>query len=218
VTEILFPVFGEGTCINCGYLFQVSTTQLGEHEFTAKQRAYGYLPTQNRLLCFRHAADLIEELKAAELLVSQEVDWKPEEPGDSRRHTAVRRVTRKARDCDRFYAWVEHFGPKWHYEDWRMRDLEEMRSASRMDIAQMQKRSNEALAEIMKDHKEITEALKAVVEEANNDTNRWQLAFFAMTLVALLLAVGALAYPNGASWLDWVPGQRSSDSQPAPTP
>lgn len=218
VTEILFDQFGGGNCINCGYLFQHSRTQEGEHEFKARQREYGQLPSQNTLRCFRHAADLTEEVKAAEVEVSQEEAWTPEHDGDDRRATAVRRVIQKDRNCDRFYAWVEHFGPKWHYEDWRMRDLEEMRASNRMEIANMQKRSNDTLAQITKDHKETTEALKAIVKDANEDSNRWQFGFLAMTVVALVVAVGALAYPNGADWLQWVPGARSADAPASDSP
>lgn len=66
------------------------------------------------LFCFIHAADLRAEMVDLE---EQGV------PGDQRQ----RQILEKGRNCSRWYAWRPGFDSRWHYEEVRMRQLEDER-------------------------------------------------------------------------------------------
>ncbi len=98
------------------------------HEFGARNRANGYLPDKATLWCHRRMANIQREVDEAEQEIRAAGSFQPKDEYDSERHTAVRQVLCTPREqCvvqGKWYAYVEFFDPKWHYEDWRMMELE----------------------------------------------------------------------------------------------
>ncbi|MDP2661216.1 MAG: hypothetical protein Q8R28_10860, partial [Dehalococcoidia bacterium] len=95
------------------------------------------MPTHNRLWCLRRASNLEEDLMVAlgGVIESRVIPTAP----DNQRSVAMRNVFQQARGggagCTSWYEWVENFDPKWHHEDWRMQQLEEMRQANALKLA-----------------------------------------------------------------------------------
>jgi len=212
-----------GACISCGYLSQLSRHQLGQHEFNARQRATGHVPSDNTLWCWRRAAHLQREVDEAEQEIRQSGTFEAADSQDSERATAVRRVVQKGRDCKKWYQWTEHLTPKEHYEEERM-----------LRLAELEQRSMEAMKAIMESHTaimktqaEIAEATRQVAADHKLSFDRserqatwFQRAFIALAVIALVLALTPLAYPNGIGWLaDHAPGaERNVTPLPQLTP
>lgn len=117
--------YGQGKCINCGYLGKSDNT-LGQECHTAKadERTIGNLAhhivpgivsldTVPR--CFITKANLKNEV---EQLGSQSKGVSP---------TLV--IIEKDRNCPSWYPWTEYFSPKEHFEEFKMQQLEDNRRA-----------------------------------------------------------------------------------------
>jgi hypothetical protein len=202
----MFPTLGEGACVNCGFLSEVSDTfdPADAKEASASTRI-GW--PGSKLHCFVHAALL--DLEA----MSYATEF-PEVDGGAGIGNEIKRREKaltRARNCQSWYRWRPGFSPQWHIEDRRMRQLEQERQTLLKDLAQMDQRSQEGLRLAMESHTKI-------MQDSGREGRAWQLAFAAMTVIALILALGSLAYPNGAAWLDWIPGQASTEAPVKTTP
>ena len=120
-----------GACISCGFLGLINPLHGGSgvlHEFPAKNRANGYLAAKTTLWCHRRMANIQREVDQAEQEIRTGGSFQPQVDQDNERYAAVRRVLCAPRpECveqGKWYAYVEFFEPKWHYEDWRMMELE----------------------------------------------------------------------------------------------
>jgi hypothetical protein len=153
----------------------------------------------------------------------------PDAPSD--RVVAITEVLQKDRSfCvseGAWYEWVEGFSPQWHYEDWRMMKVEELRQAQTKMIADAEERGRMGVLEVVQAHKEVTEKLAGIAtdqvsvsDRQEKSNRRFNRLFVAIGLLALVLAVAPLAYPNGIGWLEDVfPGGRAgSDVPPAQPP
>ena len=118
--DLLFPDYGPGTCINCGFLCQRSlrTHDLLCSEIIMDDRARGTFGpalgvTLCTIWCFARGAHLPQEL----------VDSGEDEPIEERLLTIIQ----KGRDCPRFYPYREGFSPPEHAAEQRMATLEQDR-------------------------------------------------------------------------------------------
>jgi hypothetical protein len=208
-----------GACISCGYLCQLSRHQAGQHELTARQRATGHLPSDNTLWCWRRAANLQREVDETEQEIRQSGTFEPADPQDSQRAAGVRRVVQKGRDCERWYQWTEHLTPKEHHEEERTLRLVELEQRS----MEAMKAIMESHTAIMKTQAEIAEATRQVAadhklsfERSEHQATWFQRAFIVLAVIALVLALLPLCYPNGIGWLaDHAPG---AERNVTPTP
>jgi hypothetical protein len=188
--------YGTGSCITCGYLTQLRSDMPGQHEVGASQRATGRLPSHSILWCFRRAADLHKELVDGELeIAAQKAATGSDFPADPR-HESARILIEKGRNCPEWYEWVEYFDPKWHYEDWRMKEI------------------TRTLANIVKEQTTLS-------DRGERTNTRFNLLFVGIGLIAILIGLTPLVYPNGVHWaVDHAPGavheQRLQTTTPTP--
>lgn len=202
------------TCLSCGFLSIIDRTVYGgkPSELSSRGRAEGILSDHQTLWCFRRKAVLSGEMLDAQQRIEAErnkpgterIPLPPDAPSD--RAVAITEVLQKNRSfCvneGAWYEWVEHFGPQWHYEDWRMTELEKLRQAQTKMIADAERRGQEAMIEIGKitaqaqsDHLELAMVMQ-------REGNWYQRAFLLVAALALALALAPLAYPNGIGWVD----------------
>lgn len=169
-------------------------------------------------------ANLKHEVEEAQQETRAAGSFQPEFESDNERYAAVRRVLRVPREqCveeGKWYAYVEYFDPKWHYEDWRMLELEKLRQEQAKMMADVQQALLTEQAAIAAEHARTAEAHKAIFERSERQATWFQRAFIALAIVALTLALAPLAYPNGVAWLvDHAPGvERSVTPPPQSTP
>lgn len=202
-----------GTCSSCGFLSIIDSSvyRQPKQEFPGASRDSGVVSDSWRVWCFRHKANLQKEISEA-VVADREEDHAQ----------AVLQVIRKDRgpcvEDGSWYEWVDGFGPHWHYEDWRMTDLEKMR-----------KKQNQSLQEIMESHKEITSKLATInsdqaeaSDRQERSNRRFNLLFVGLAVAAILITMAQLAYPNGIDWLtDHAPGAANEitmTATPEPTP
>lgn len=114
------------------------------------------------------------------------------------------------RSCVKWWKYTPGFGPQKHMEELRMWELEESRKAHALEMAKLQIAVNESIERVSKDHLDF-------VKITNRQTAWFNWVLLGLTVAALLLAVGTVLYPNGAEWLDWVPGQIAQSQQSAPS-
>ena len=205
-----FEWAGKGRCINCGFLaFSQDVDLTSAREVSIRRRAYPHGSDPNRpdplpgwWHCFIYAEDLIAEMGELE---AQGV------PGDQRQ----RQIIEKDRNCQKFYTYVPGQPPPWHYQDRDMWQLEEMRKANALKIAELEQSSRDAQIEIMKaqqaiaeatrqvseDHKQISAEHKQRFEKSDRQNVLFQIAFMVLAGLTLVLALLPLAYPNGLEWL-----------------
>ena len=132
------PEFGQGRCINCGYLGLLDAGASGSDFYEAGilQRQDGSVDyatgpvqaTDRRMevraniptipVCFRGEEQLLEE-------IDEEKEKLP--PGDHHGDESAEKVFRKERSCPKWTEWIEGFGPQWHYERDKMLELEDRR-------------------------------------------------------------------------------------------
>ena len=122
--------YGTGRCVNCGFLCKINENAAvsGCYEATAPDRYTGHLAEYQATLglqrfeqfaiptipwCFRSKANFIKEL--SELGATVHDDAK------------IHEVIRRQRDCSFWMLWKEFIGPKEHYEEFKMLELEQRR-------------------------------------------------------------------------------------------
>jgi len=146
----MFPDFGEGSCINCGFL-SVSQRVMPQGFFcnfeASPEVRTGSHPPGSWVRCFVHAANLPAEMEQVG------VEGVPVEE-------RLRQVLEKGRNCSRWYPWTPGFDPQWHYEGFRMRHLEEGR---RRFEEQMEQRHREFEKGMENGRRKFDLALAAVV-------------------------------------------------------
>jgi hypothetical protein len=169
-------------------------------EVSARARADGQIPARNKIWCLRREANLESDYEKAlrEVMESRVVHDAP----DNQRFAAMRQVFQQARGesgggCGSWYEWVEYFDPTWHYEDWRMLELERSRQALARDIAELDLRSAEEQTKIAEQHAKTADALLELSRRSDDQTKRYNFLFAAIAVIALVLALGQIAYPNG---------------------
>ena len=104
------------------------------------------------------------------------------------------------RKCDDWEGWNHNFTPQWHLEQRRMKDLTQMQIDNNQKLAQMQIDNNQKLAQMQQ-----------------RSDRRTALLFLWWTLIAIVLAVGQIAYPNGATGIHF-PYEREEQTAATPTP
>lgn len=160
--------------------------------------------------CFVRVAKFVTECVDAFGDANQPEGTSIKKFGDVTREDAISSIIAKPdRKCPKFYPYQESLSPSEHFEDRRMRELEELRRANDLKIAEIQSSSQadslavaKSLEQIQRDHLEFAKI-------RDRDTTKYNVAFLVLALIAAILAISALAYPGGASWLDWVPGQEA---------
>jgi len=111
----------------------------------------------------------------------------------------------------KWYPYVEFFDPKWHYEDWRMAELERMRQEHTKMLADVQQAILKEQSAIVAEHARTAEAHKALFERSERQATWFQWAFIILAVIALALALASLAYPDGIAWLaDHAPFARNA--------
>lgn len=213
--RLMFDWAGPGTCINCGFLAFSYSADLNEgREISLRRRAYPHGedpegrpdPLPGWWYCFVYAANLRGEMGQLE---------QEGVPG----HERQAQIIAKGRECREFYAWVPGLDPLWHFQDREVQRLEELRRANDLKIAELDQRSQESMRQIMEAHKAIAEATRRDYRRSDRQTFRLSIAFVILAIVALVLALAPLAYPNGIGWLeDVAPGgiERPFESTPMP--
>jgi hypothetical protein len=206
-----------GTCRSCGFLgyFDPSdgiTRVL--HEADAQMRANGYLIKVCTLWCYRRMANINREVEQAEQEMRAAGSFQPAVERDNEHFAAIRQVVSAPRpQCEeqgKWYTYVEFFDPKWHYEDWRMAELERMRQEHTKMLADVQLAILKEQAEIGAEHARTAEAHRVIFERSESQATWFQWAFIFLAVIALVLALLPLAYPDGISWLtDLAPGARN---------
>jgi hypothetical protein len=192
-----------GTCLSCGLLGFISSkpNNPGVHELSADHRWYGSkLSAKARLWCFRRMANIQQEVAEAESMILGSAEpFVPESSEDSERGRAMREVFCRPRPkCVEQGAWrqyVDFLDPKWHYEDWRMLDLEESRRKQDEKIAKAEQRWQATSLQITESHKEVAEATRQIAGDhealaARNDTQtkRFNVLFAIFGGFTLMLA------------------------------
>jgi len=188
-TKLMFPDAGRGSCINCGFLSRVdprAPSALLEVSYPDRSNGHGTFRT---LRCLKQAENI-------EDLITQE-DARITRAGsagsENARITATKMILREKRGCPSFHAWIQHFDPRWHYEDWRIMELEDLRQ-----------RQAEMMIEFAGTQVEISQALKATVDtqakmatDADAESGRFNRRFSYLWLVAIVLALATLVFPSG---------------------
>ena len=188
------------TCISCGFLGFTAQREKGFHELEADQRWDGRIagPPSVTIRCFRRMAKLQSEIEDMERESKAAGGFLPDFRGHSEYYLAMRQVFIKPRpQCAERRIWhpyIESLDPRWHYEDWRMSTLEELRSAQERAL-------HEAQIQIMADHKAIAEATRRDYERSDTQNRLFSCAFVCLAIIAILLALAPLTYPNGIPWL-----------------
>jgi hypothetical protein len=206
-----------GTCRSCGFLGFISPVHGGSsvlHEASAQVRANGYLSGAGTLWCHRRMANLKQEVQEVQQEILAAGSFQPAVEGDNERYAAIRQVVSAPRPrCEeqgKWYPYVEFFDPKWHYEDWRMAELERMRQGHTRMLADVQQAILREQTAIAAEHAKTAEAHKVIFERSEHQAMWFQWAFIILAVIALALALLPLAYPDGISWLtDLAPGARN---------
>ncbi len=207
-----------GACISCGFLGQISTLQPGLHEIKAAQRATGRLPTHNALWCLRRAKNLAEEMHDEETTIRNTGTFEGHD-ADQPRILAMRNILQRGPACPEWFEWVEYFTPKEHFEMWQMLELEKLRQAQAKMIADVELKMAEEQTKIAAEHAKTAAAHKAIFERADRQTGLFNRFFLILALAALFLAIAALAYPNGITWVvDHAPGAVEQGQPVIPIP
>jgi hypothetical protein len=164
------------------------------------------------LWCFVRAANLEEEIRE----ITGRVSFADSElgPNIEQRSKAIRDVLQRGRDCPMWMAWDEGFDPKEHQERRRQEMLEADRRVFDERIASIDQRSQELALQIMdeqrktaEEHARTAKSHEALFARSEKQAVWFQFAFLTLAVIALLLAILPLAYPNGFEWLtDNAPG------------
>jgi len=207
--DLAFPKWGRGRCINCGFLSKVSRSPGSEQIWEAEvlDRSEGKLYRADEIetwpRCFRWIAIFAVEL-GDDMVMENEAST----------HKAITKDRGvDGQGCPGWVQWITGFGPHWHMEQLIMLQLEEMRRANDLKIAELQQQSQKTLAEIAVAQREVSADHLEFVRISNRQVRNYNIAFLLLAFVAAVLAIGALAYPNGATWLDWMPGQHATQGQ-----
>ena len=116
---MLFDEYGEGSCINCGFLSQarVALNVTDFVEVPANMRASGNFGN-DCIHCFVREANLHQDALSL---------GTPAVGAGRYRDECVRQVIEKRRNCPRWYPWSEGYGPKEHSDEQKARELEKDR-------------------------------------------------------------------------------------------
>jgi len=214
------------TCQSCGYLRAFNPGRAVYYEVNANGRANGNLASHHFLQCWRELADLRGEAEERRIeLVGQEA-FTPAVPNDSPIYAAHRALLERHRDCGGWYEWKPNLSPKDHYEEQRMLEVEEIRRAHDLKIADLQAESDRRTQQLMEAQHDMLQVQAGIavstqlVAEAtqrdyrrsdaqNSRHNRW---FLALAAMGIILALATLVFPNGAPWI----GDLSRDDSPQP--
>ena len=166
-----FDDYGKGQCINCGFLGKrMRNPHFSEcREATPWERAEGHIGDKgesDRYMpwCFINKAHLARE--TSELVDDRPITEK------------VGQVITRPRDCDGWYPWTEGLDPKEHYEEHKMRQLEESRRQFEQRLAEDKRNWEKWLAE------------REIKERAESDRVMRRLVIIGIIL-AILQLVGA---------------------------
>jgi hypothetical protein len=206
---------GPGKCVNCGFFAKKDTEPTGGDTYavSVSERAARQVhpimvhPTRNVSIgvepfCFRRVIAVSEMSKKHGLAAVLDED----------------------RKCPLWHGWHEGFSPKEHLEEERLAQLEEARRANDLKIAELDQRSQDATHAMMEEHTKISaehaktaEALRDISARNERQTSWFNGFFLIIGLAALILAIAAFAYPNGATWVvDHAPGAERDVTTPVP--
>jgi hypothetical protein len=130
---------------------------------------------------------------------------------------AAQIVIRKPdRNCDYWEAWQQGETAQECSQRLRMERLEQERREHTQRMAELQVESQKAIAEVADAQRSISQDHLEFVKWSSRQTDRVTRVLLLLTVAALILALGTLLYPTGATFLDWVPGQRSAELTQAP--
>jgi hypothetical protein len=200
---LMFPDFGPGTCINCGFLaFSFDGDLQQAQELSLRRRAYPHgqdpinhpEPLPGFWHCFVFAGNLPGEMADLE---------QRGVPG----HERQGQIIAKGRACPEFYTWVPGRDPRWHHQDRETMRLEEMRRANDLKIAELDRRSQESMLKIAELTAQATADHLELAKTVSEEGTWYQRAFLVLAIIAIILALATLAYPDGVTWLvDYAPG------------
>lgn len=211
--ENLFVNEFPGRCVSCGFLGQKVVGSLSEPPMpvSAIQRFDGNMPPESIPWCFVRKYDLFGDYaKIFEEITKNEGKFSKRR--FERSLALMFRMPRGENGCERWHEWKEGFDPRWHYEDWRMMELERLR----------QQQAGDHLA-ITKTLASISAQQVTLQRHSDASTARFNIFFGILAVLTFLLAIAPLAYPNGVRWaVDSFPGgveQRQVESAtPQSTP
>lgn len=206
-----------GACWNCGFFCHKDehNRHISSYaELTTHNREWGrFFPLMERWApwCFRYEPVLPE---IAERLGHEPRVVIQDETIQSTQNAAAMEVAIKDRQCVKWTKYRPGLSPKDHWDEQFMRELEQMRRANDLKIAELDQRSQESMRAVMADQVKITETIKDIAEQSSRESSFYQRAFIVLAIIALLLALAPLAYPSGVDWLvDNLPGQPSTPTQ-----
>jgi len=183
---IMFPDFGDGSCLNCGFL---AWAALRDDSSSAREAPIAYRGNAHFPggwpICFVHATSLADEMGKLEC---QGV------PGDQR----LRQVIEAGRHCKGWHPWRPGFDPQWHVEDLRILQLEEGRRQFEQDIEQRRQEFDLKLFEMSQ---KVLEDSRRIAERSDAFNRRTTWFFVALAVLEVAGTLLALAYPNGIQWL-----------------
>lgn len=206
------------TCLSCGFLGKL-LRQRGMQEVDANDRLLGTIARDQIVWCFRRAdapKPLHNEInRAEERLVTE--GFASMDAADTARRSAVREVLASPRpQCDgvTWYAYQEGFDPRWHYEDWRMVELDRLRqqqlstlaaiASDQKDIAASHLAIASSHAEIARQQAQSAVVLNRLVERGDaeadafndytKDVNRLLRRVGIGGLLVAIIAIGLTAF------------------------
>ena len=121
---------------------------------------------------------------------------------ESNRHSLF-----KERNCLDWFEWIRGLGLEKHLELREMQRLEELRQANQLKMAAIDQALREEQTKIATEHAKTAEALLELQRNntkdsvrLNEETGRLSRFNLIIAVVAVVLALGAFAYPNGIDW------------------
>ncbi len=206
----------EGACWNCGFFCRKDEHNRHLSSFTAistDDRAWGrFYPFMDVWApwCFRWVP-IMSEISAK--LGHEPVVLIGNDEVQKAQNAAAMEVAIRDRKCPKWVKFKPGLSPKEHADEVFVVELEELRRQNDLKIAELQRKSQEDSIAVVKSLEQIQKDHLEFVRISNRQTGKFNLAFLVLAFIAAILAIGALAYPNGATWLDWMPGQRSAQIQ-----
>lgn len=199
---------GTGSCWNCGFLCrrdEINRHLPGYYEITDHDREVGRFFTSFE----RHEPRCFADLPLREEI---QVEIGPDAPTRSQQliawhdhvNLAATSVIRRDRQCP---DWVDYRGGEGPQDRRRRHDLErleEVRIANDLKIAELDRRSQEAMLEITKEIAKSSEALATISARSekqsdrfNDQTMRFSSWFLLLAFGSIVLAVATLFFPDG---------------------
>ena len=185
-----------GSCQNCGFLCHKNEQQpefSQYREFTDHSRQwhkYFGLQRPDVIWCYRDEP-ILGEIETA-LGRRPGIFIQTQELVDEHNAAAFSVITKRDRECDKWFPHKSGRSPEEHLRLLEMKELEEMRLANALKINEVQRQAQERNAEIMQIQAGILKRIETNERASGEQSGRYNRAFVLLALLGILLAATQL--------------------------